>query len=151
MFRQKLRLALRMGAAGVVLAILAVPVRAELALRVYREMQKKAPEFLQIKVTGVKTETTKKEALTIVHVAVEAKVVKVERSETGLKKGDAIRIVYIRTIRKRPIIGPSQVPLVTKGEEYPAFLKRRDGKTYAPAAGGKTFRVMPAEGKKKGN
>jgi hypothetical protein len=130
--------------AAVVLTALGVTAQAEPPPSVYQKTQKNAPEYLRIKVTGLKTNEKQKGNVKSVHIVVEAKVVRVERSKSGLKQGGVIRIIYVRTIRKKPFVGPSQVPILEKGKEYPAFLVRQEGKTYAPAARGKPFQVVPA-------
>jgi hypothetical protein len=105
-------------------------------------MQERAPEFIRVKMTGVKTQKRQKANVTIVRVGAKATVLKVERSKTGLKEGDAIRIVYTIKVRKRPVPGPRPLRLVKKGKEYTAFLKQKQGKTYVPAAMGESFTVL---------
>jgi len=117
--------------------------RAELPPYVYKERQQKAPESLVIKVRSVKTRETDEPRRVRVDVEVEARVERVVRSKTGLRVGDAIRISYVHSRHKEPIAGPSEVPILEEGEEYPAYLSR-DGraKRYVPAAGGYSFREV---------
>src|SRR6516162_14563 len=115
MMRLERSLAFWIGPATMVLAVMVVPIRAELPTEWYVEMQERAPEFIRVKMTGVKTQKRQKANVTIVRVGAKAKVLKVERSKTGLKEGDAIPIVYTIKVRKRPVPGPRPLRLVKKG------------------------------------
>jgi hypothetical protein len=110
--------------------------KAELSPAIYKEMQKNAPELLEIEVLSVTTRETADEIL----VEVESRVKGVTRSKSGLKVGDVIRIDYSRRIK--PLVGPSPVPLLEKKKSYPAFLTLAREKTYQPAAGAKSFSVI---------
>jgi hypothetical protein len=73
-------------------------------------------------------------------VTVEAQVEKVERSDSGLKRGSVIHISYVHYRSELLIPGASQVPILNKGQVYPAYLtKNKSGQDYAPAAGGFSF------------
>ncbi|HLL74781.1 MAG TPA: hypothetical protein VK421_05910 [Pyrinomonadaceae bacterium] len=116
---------------------------AELPPYVYKEQQAKSPERLTIKVKSVKTTERDEPDRKRVDVTVEARVTKVARTASRLRPGRTIRIRYTRSEYKQPIAGPSEVPLLREGETYPAFLsKSKEGNTYAPAAGGFSFRVV---------
>jgi hypothetical protein len=129
--------------AAVVLVCLATSAAAELPPYVYRDMQAKSPERLTIKVKSVKTEERDEPERKLIAVTAEAEVVEVERTASGLKPGQTIRIRYTRTEYKEPIAGPSQVPILREGETCPAFLgKNKDADTYAPAAGGYSFHAV---------
>ena len=134
-YRVALLLPLLLASSGVV-------ARAELPPHVYREMQEKAPESLVIKVRSVRTTETDEPSLTRVSVTVEALVQRVNRSRSRLKRGRLIRITYEQERHKEPMVGPSEVPLVMKGQVYPAYLKKSGARTYAPAAGGYTFETV---------
>ena len=76
-------------------------------------------------------------------VEVEARVVRVVRSQTGLRAGDVIRISYVHSRYKRPMAGPSEVPILKQGETCPAYLSRDvKEKRYAPAAGGYASKML---------
>ncbi len=116
---------------------------AELPPYVYQAEQAGAPEALELKIISVRHRTTKDGEDTRSAVTVRARVEKVERSKTQLKAGDEIVVAYERTDRARPMPGPSEIPLLRKGQSVPAYLS---GETksgiYAPAAGGKSFTRM---------
>ena len=121
---------------------------AELPPEVYLKRQKAAPEALKIKVVTVKKKEIDGEKFKTTIAIVEARVVSVERSATKLKPGDVIRIEYGNRASKVPMPGPSQVPILTEGQEYPAFLAKNGGKPYyLPAAGGWSFERI-SEGRK---
>lgn len=113
---------------------------AELPPYVYIERQKKAPEALTIRVLSVRTRETDGEQFKTIAVTVRARVLKVQRTATKLRRNSEIEIQYVHREHKVPIAGPSEVPILDRGREYPAFLVK-DGKarSYSPAAGGWTF------------
>ena len=116
---------------------------AELPPYVYKERQQQAPESLIIKVGSVKVRATDEPQRKRMDVSVEAKVKQVNRTKTGLKAGDVIRINYVQSQYKVPLVGPSEVPILKEGQVYPAYLMREEkGKEYAPAAGGYSFTEM---------
>ncbi|HEY1188048.1 MAG TPA: hypothetical protein VGE74_10350 [Gemmata sp.] len=73
-------------------------------------------------------------------VGVQAKVLGVERSKSGLKKGDTVSIKY--TVPAKGTVGPTPVPVLEKDEVYPAFLNKK-GDEFAPAAYGSSFKMTP--------
>lgn len=107
---------------------------AELPPGSYNKLRADADEAIIIHVTDVKIALMGGDQ----SVTVEAKVLAVERSKNGLKKGDTITIVY--TILGKPVVGPLPVPLLEKGEDYPAFLNKK-GQIYEPAAYGWSFKM----------
>ena|SRR5258706_10218602 len=128
---------LKRAAVSVLLVAVLVPVsQAELSPAVYKQMQKNAPEFLEIEVLSLKTTEASEE----IGVEVEARVRLVTRSKSGLKVGDVIHIGYAR--RTKLLAGPGPVPLLEKNNKYPAFLVRRYEKGYEPAAGAKSFEII---------
>ena len=120
--------------------LIATALFGELPPSVYEEMQKEAPESLDINVTKVETSGlpipfSEKE------VKVVATVLYVSRSQSDLKKGDKITIIY-STVTSMPPgwVGPSSLPILKEGESYSAYLKKsRDGTYYLPAARGRSF------------
>jgi hypothetical protein len=128
-----------------VLAAMATPtVRAEAPPEVYDEIRRKAQEALLIEVESVSTKTLKEG---VTQVEVTARVVAVERTKAALEKGGKVTIRYeTRDYSKGPVPpGPSQVPILKKGDFYPAFLNKEEGKTdFAPAADGMSFTMTPA-------
>ena len=124
-------------ALSILLVAVLVPVsQAELSPAVYKQMQKNAPEFLEIEVLSVKTT----EVANDISVDVEARLTRVRRSKSGLKAGDVIHINYGR--RTQLLAGPSPAPLLEKNKKYPAFVVRAHERNYEPAAGGKSFEVI---------
>ena len=116
--------------------------RAELPPSVYKDMQANAPESLVVKVLSVKTKNKNEPRLVRVSVTAEARVEQVNRTQTGLKPGQLIRIRYDHRRHKEPMAGPSEVPVLKKGRTLPAYLKKDDAGHYAPAAGGYTFETV---------
>jgi hypothetical protein len=115
--------------------------RAELPPWVYKERQEKAPEALVIKVQSVSQLEKTEEKWTQIEFTVKAEVRKVERSASKLAPGATIEIRYGQRHYSQPIAGPSEVPALTEGQVYPAYLSG-DGKTYSPAAGGYSFETV---------
>jgi hypothetical protein len=116
---------------------------AELPPFVYKGRQQQASESLIIKVGSVKMRETDERQRKRIDVSVEAKVEQVNRTKTGLRAGDVIRINYVQSQHKVPLVGPSEVPILKEGQVYPAYLmKEEKGKEYTPAAGGYSFTEM---------
>lgn len=112
---------------------------AELPPYVYDALQKNAPESLLIKVDSVRTSSS---MVTENAVTVEAEVINVIRSKSGLRKGDRITIAY-STFASRPggWVGPSPIPVLEKDKIYSAFLKKDAvSNLYLPAAKGRSFK-----------
>ena len=122
--------------------------RAEMAPEVYAGMQRQAPECVRVEVLSVHTVRTVYPDYTDVAVTVVARVRAVERSASGLRPGQRIRIRYDRREHRQPIAGPSAVPILEPGKVYPAFLEKQvDGPSYLPAAGGYSFEVIRSKAK----
>jgi hypothetical protein len=117
-------------------------VDAELPPWAYKEQQEKAPEALVIKVQSVTTRKITEEERELIEFTVKAEVQKVERTASQLAPGATIEISYTQPNYSTPIVGPSEVPALKEGQVCPAYLAR-DGKTYAPAAGGFSFHTVP--------
>ena len=92
---------------------------------------------------SVKSSRTRKADHTLITHNVAADVQKVARTATGLKRGATIKIRYTKRVPDQPMPGPSEVPTLKKGQLCPAFLARaKDAHTYAPAAGGYSFKTV---------
>jgi hypothetical protein len=127
---------------AVLLASSASVGRAELPPDVYKDMQANSPESLVVKVLSVKTKNKNEPRLVRVSVTVEARVERVNRTQSGLKPGQLIRIKYDHRRHREPMAGPSEVPVLRRGQVCPAYLKKDDAGYYAPAAGGYTFETV---------
>ncbi len=134
------------GALAVAVTLIVVSsARAEIDPKYYREWQEKAPEALTIRVDEVHPVVTSARdrsgdgMLIHTHVDAAATVERVERSASGLKPGDKIRIQYVTTRADPPMAGPRPIPLLKRGETYPAFLLGVSKGLYAPAAKGASF------------
>lgn len=125
----------------VVLLLLAGPARAELPPGSYNALRVEAEEALIVEIETVSSKEGQNGRLDVV---LTAKVIGVERTKTSLKKGGKITIRY-RTLdpaKKQPFTGPRQLPVLKKGEVYPAFLNAKDG-AFEPAAYGESFLMTP--------
>lgn len=128
--------------------ILAAAVMADLSPDVYKDLQGKAPEALYIQVSSVDVHRSFAKPSgcsffdfeVIRNVKVDARVVRVIRSETGVHPGDVIEIEYSSISRCSDWNGPRSIPLLRKSDLAYAFLARR-GRTasFEPAARGATF------------
>jgi hypothetical protein len=115
---------------------------AELPPFVYKQWQQAAPEYLEIKVRSSKTSETDAGEYKSIDVVIEAEVLSVERSASGMMPGARIRISYQHRIYKQPLAGASQVPILGRDKIYPAFLKKVAVGVYEPAARGKSFEIV---------
>jgi len=105
---------------------------AELPPGTYDQLRIDADEALVLQVTSVKIVTSENYK----NVTVQAKVLRVARSKSGLTKGDTVTLKYeVSTI---PFPGPRPIPILQKNVIYPAFLKKRGG-NFEPAAYGESF------------
>ena len=127
---------------AVALVLSVQPVLAELPPSAYKEMQSRAPEVLRIRVLSVQSTEKAMPHGKDVSVRLRARVLGVTRSATKRKVGDVITINYVRRIHNQPMAGPSEVPLLQKGNSYPAFLSGSAKAGYSPAAGGYSFEVV---------
>ena len=121
-----------------ILSLFTLNVHAELPPQVYENYQKNAPEVLTILVEKVGTSLL---SLSEKSVTVTAKVIRVTRSKSHLKRGNTITINYHTSFWK-PIgcVGPSSLPILEENETYTAFLKKGEKNHYHPAARGKSFK-----------
>lgn len=118
-------------------------VSAELPPEVYEEMQGKASEALKIRVNKVSSER-----LGLLDFSgdrrqtVEATVISVTRTRSGLKAGDVIVIRYIARNPDEKMAGPSPIPRLKEGKEYPAWLSWAKAGHYETAARGYSFSTV---------
>lgn len=125
--------------------------RAALPVDALKKMQKNAPEKVTLDVRTV-IQRAVHNAVRDVHyvqVEVEAIVVEVDRSEAGLKVGDAVKIEYTMMSPKSPAPG-DYPPLVRAGHHYTSYLKAAGEKSqFRPAAASASFdRAPPREQRK---
>ncbi|MDG1071843.1 MAG: hypothetical protein P8P32_09545 [Akkermansiaceae bacterium] len=122
-------------------AFLLIPAQAELSPKSYRNLQAKAPEVLQIQLKARKSSR-----LSLLNFSrdrnerLEATVLSVTRSKSGLKAGDKIVITYQHRKSRGP--GPRPIPKLANGGKYPAWLSKTAEGTYSPAARGFSFSVV---------
>jgi hypothetical protein len=131
---------------ALVLLAVSVPLFGELAPEVYEQMQREAPELLQVEVAGVdfdrelghpqgcglfEFEVSK-------HAVVKAKVVAVTRTRAGVKPGDVIEIRYTSVKRCSGFAGPRSIPMLAKGDRVQAWLAKGT-RSFEPAARGASF------------
>jgi hypothetical protein len=121
-----------------------LPSRAALRPEIYDELRIGAPEVLMIEVVSVKQKSVPSDEI---EVTVEAKILHVEQSKAGLKKGEQVIISYrIRNPKLPSIPGAGDPPILEQGGVYPAFLSlAAGGKIYKPTAHHWSFRMTPAK------
>ena len=133
---------------GAVLLLAAAVARAELPPSVYEELQQKAPEALFIEVTSVDVDRSFAKPSgcswfdfeVIRNVTLEARVIRVIRSEAGVRPGEVIRVEYASINRCSGYNGPRSIDLLRRGDRVRAFLARGDrAGVFVPAARGATF------------
>lgn len=113
---------------------------AELPPYVYDNLKQSGTEEIMISVKKVKTSFF---AIHEKEVTLEAEVVSVRRSKSGLKTGDTIAVFYVHEIRPFGMVGPSILPLLEENEIYLAYLTFDDvSKRYVPAARGHSFEPL---------
>jgi hypothetical protein len=121
-----------------------LPARAALRPEIYDELRIGAQEVLVIEVVSVKQKSVSNDQIEI---SVEAKILNVERSKAGLRKGEQITISYkIRNPKLPSIPGAGDPQILEQGSVYPAFLNRAAGsKIYEPTAHKSSFMMTPAQ------
>jgi hypothetical protein len=115
---------------------------AELSPDHYRRLQAEAPESLVLLIGKVDTQSGLAPDGLSIDVTVTAQVKQVLRSRSGLKPGANVTIRYQVLLPATPLPGPSQPPVLGKGETKPAFLKPGEGTALTLAAGGKSFEKL---------
>ena len=128
--------------------MIATAVLAELSPDVYRDLQRKAPEVLYIQVSSVDVHRRFAKPSgcpffdfeVIREVKVNARVLRVARSATGVRPGDVIEIEYSSINRCSGWSGPRSIQMLRNGDRVYAFLaRRRRTAGFEPAARGATF------------
>jgi hypothetical protein len=135
---------------AIVLLLIAATVVAELSPEVYRDLQRKSPEVLHIQVSAVDIHRRFAKPAgceffdfeVIREVRVEARVLRVVRSESRIRAGDVIAIAYSSINRCSGWSGPRSMTVLRNGDRVYAFLVRR-GSSFEPAARGATFTASP--------
>ncbi len=114
----------------------------------YRAYQDTAPEYVEVEIQEVKRRNLKTLwfASSNRDIYVQAKVLKVFRSEAGLRPGHLIPILYKRKVAAGLSIGDEPVPPPI-GEIVPAFLKYDGDGIFVPAALHHTFSSLAPEQK----
>lgn len=136
------------GAACALLAMASTAARADddIEPKYYRVWQDRAPEALTVKVLSVRTTVTTERhragVVTQTRVEAQAQVERVDRSATGLKPGDALRINYTISRAQPPVEGPRELPLLKGGASTPVFLLAISRGVYGPAAKGASFEPL---------
>ena len=135
----------------VIVLILATAVLAELPPGVYQDLQQKAPEVLYLQVSSVDAHRSFAKPSgcsffdfeVIRDVKVQARVIRVVRSETGVHPGDVIEIEYSSISRCSGWNGPRSIRMLRKGDLAYAFLSRSGrSAVFEPAARGATFSTV---------
>jgi len=118
---------------------LLLTLQAELPPYVYENYQKNAPEALTISIKKVKTSLI---SFSKKSVTVTAKVLRVQRTKSKVKRGDTITIIYNSTFWKpNGWVGPSSLPVLKEDQTYRAFLRKgEENNYYYPDARGKSFK-----------
>jgi hypothetical protein len=128
--------------------MIATAVLAELSPDVYRDLQRKAPEVLYVQVSSVDVHRRFAKPSgcpffdfeVIRDVKVDARVLRVARSATGVRAGDVIEIDYSSVSRCSGWSGPRSIQMLRNGDRVYAFLAGRDRTAgFEPAARGATF------------
>jgi hypothetical protein len=131
----------------IALAFLAQTAQAKLPPQVFHRQQARAEEQLRIRINGVTT-TPSGEQTTV---EATATVEMVDRSKSGLKRGESITIKFTRAPPKElppGWTGPDRSgPYLSKGESTCAFLNKRSDGTFSLGAANRSFpsRCTPTE------
>ena len=109
----------------------------------YVAAQRQAPERLQIEVTSVRQKkASEDEEVKTIGVTVQARVLAVRRTATGLKAGALITIYYtVPQFKVEGAVIENVPPVLSKGAQCPAYLRQYVGKpaVYDLAAGEYSF------------
>jgi hypothetical protein len=112
---------------------------AELPPEAYQNLQEKAPEVLKIRADEVISKSEGIFDRSNWSETVQATVLAVTRTESGLKSGDKITLHYTRRVPKAGWVGPSPPAQLKKGHEYTAYLAKGGDGRYSLAARGMSF------------
>jgi hypothetical protein len=121
---------------------------AEIHPQFYFEWQKNAPEFLSIEVEGVEPKTLPRDEY--FETRVRAKVVRVFRSASRVKKGSSIEIRYTVFQPRESYAGPRPLPYLKSGTRtvfYGRVMERTAEGIWImePVAGGRSFDTVSEE------
>ncbi len=117
----------------------------EMSPDAYQWMQNNATEMLIIEVKDVHTPLISLSRSK--SVKVRAEVMRVKYSETSLAEGDEITITYSSYTPGPGWVGPRPMPILSEGNQCPAFLTYDEqSASYIPAAGGYSFEFLSLEG-----
>jgi len=119
-----------------IVSIFATQATAELPPYAYAESQQDSPEKLVVKVLSTSREDVEDGLL----VEMQAQVMSIARTASGLSEGDVITIVYGQKNNPDGMVGPGPIPLLREGITSPAFLIFNKNKAvYYPSAGSFSF------------
>ena len=118
----------------------------ELAPEVYAALRREAPEVLYVEVIGVDVDRDLHkppgcgfwELEVERHVTVQAKVLRVVRSRTGVRAGRRLSVRYRSLRRCSGFSGPRSIPVLDEGTKTYAYLTKV-GRRFSPAARGASF------------
>jgi hypothetical protein len=131
--------------AAINLCVALVAARAELPPGAYEELKKNASDVLTVKILKVKTPEGRKGHFRVLFTA---KVLEVTRSQSGVEKGQTLRIASYHVTekaRKEGFVGPRIPRLLPVGWEGRVYLNKKQDKTvYDIAAYGESFEEIPA-------
>ncbi|PTY03464.1 hypothetical protein DB346_06170 [Verrucomicrobia bacterium LW23] len=113
----------------------ATPLSAEISPAAYSHMQNTAAERLVVHVSKVTVTPLPNNRTSVV---AEGTVKEVKKSISGLKEGDPVTIKYDIVPLPKGSVGPSPIPPLQEGKDYPAYLtKEKD--FFVPAARAYSF------------
>jgi hypothetical protein len=135
---------------AITILLIATAALGELSPEVYKDLQRKSPEVLYIQISAVDVHRRFAKPSgceffdfeVIREVRVEARVLRVVRSESYVRVGDIIAIGYSSINRCSGWSGPRSIQMLRNGDRVYAFLVRR-GTSFEPAARGATFTASP--------
>jgi len=135
--------------AVIVLQIAAIALFADISPEEYRKMQRAAPEVVYIEVSSVAIHRhLGKESGCAFYdfelrrdAVVDAKVLQVIRSSSGLRAGASIKIEYSSIKRCWGWNGPRSIELLEPKARVYAYLVRQGTGTFVPAARGASFSI----------
>jgi hypothetical protein len=128
---------MKKAALPLLMVIFLISAYAEINPKYYKQYQEQAPEYITMQVISVNKDWRFFSSRRTV--IVEARVITVQRTHSGLKEDDSITIRYIHFTPSRGWAGPRPIPLLEEEKSYPAFLKKSGEKHYEPAARGYSF------------
>lgn len=123
-----------------------------------QKRRQQAPEHIRIKVLSIRKDADKTGTTRTMLIWVKAKVEDVYQSESKLKVGDVVTIVYESVDEKASsdslkaknsdetllaIVEAVYPPILEKDKSYPAFLKKQDSDFFVPVAEDYSFTDAP--------